>query len=190
MKRFPKEWIETYFEYGVDLLNRRIFLLSEMNEDSISYTIKGLYLMEAENSEALIEFFIGSCGGSEYEMYALYDVMNSIKCPISTCALGKCLSAAPLLVASGKLGERYATPNTWFMVHQSWDEEMGGRVDEVNKLIRHYCEMEKQWYDLMSKHTKKSVIFWKKMCKNIGDSYFNVEKAIEYGIIDHIWTEK
>jgi ATP-dependent Clp protease protease subunit len=190
VKRLPKEWIDSYFEYGVDIVNRRVFLLDDIDEAAIAYAIQGLYLMESENPDEAIELYIGSFGGSEYEMFALYDVMNSISCNVSTCAIGKCMSAAPLLVAAGRPGYRYATPNTWFMIHQSWSEDLGGRVDEVGKTLRHYQEMERRWYEIMSKHTKKTVAFWKRLCKTVGDSYFSAEQAVEYGIIDHLWAEK
>ncbi len=111
---------------------------------------------------SLLNYIQDPLAASEYEMFSLYDVMNSIKCPISTIAIGKCMSAAPLLVAAGTKGERYATPNTWFMVHQSWDDDLGGRVDEVSKTIKHYEKMEKTWYDLMSLHTGKTEAFWKR----------------------------
>jgi ATP-dependent Clp protease protease subunit len=189
-RRISKDWVDAYFSYGIDVVNRRIFLLDDIDEAAIGYAIQGIYLMESEDPNQAIELFIGSFGGSEYEMFALYDVMNSIKCPISTCALGKCMSAAPLLVAAGSKGERYATPNTWFMVHQSWDEDMGGRVDEVDRTLKHMKAMETTWYETMASHTTKPVSFWKRLCGNVGDSYFSAEKAIDYGIIDQIWSEK
>lgn len=189
-RRIGKDWVDAYFSYGIDVVNRRVFLLDDIDEAAIGYAIQGIYLMESENPTETIELFIGSFGGSEYEMYALYDVMNTIKCPISTCALGKCMSAAPLLVAAGQKGERYATPNTWFMVHQSWSDDMGGRVEEVDKTLKHIKAMENTWYTTMSEHTGKPVSFWKRLCRNVGDSYFSAEKAIEYGIIDQIWSEK
>jgi ATP-dependent Clp protease protease subunit len=188
--KISKDWIDAYFDYGVDVFNRRIFLMSEIEETAIGYAVQGMYLMEASNPHEPIELYIGSFGGSEYEMFALYDVMNSIKCPISTIAIGKCMSAAPLLVAAGTKGERYATPNTWFMVHQSWDDDLGGRVDEVSKTIKHYEKMEKTWYGLMSLHTGKTEAFWKRKCREIGDSYFSAEQALEFGIVDSLWTEK
>ena len=189
-RRITKDWIDAYFEYGVDVFNRKIFLISDIDECTIGYAIQGMYLMESENKDEPVELFVGSFGGSEYEMFALYDVMNSIKCPVSTCALGKCMSAAPLLVAAGTKGERYATPNTWFMVHQSWDEDMGGRVDEVDRTLKHMKAMEATWYKLMAMHTGKTESFWRKKCSESGDSYFSADEALKYGVIDILWTEK
>ena len=188
--RITKEWIDAYFDYGVDRQNRRIFMFDGVDEDSIGMVIKGLYYMDAESTEKSIELFIGSFGGSEYEMYALYDVIGTLQSPIHTTAIGKCMSAAPLLVARGEPGHRYATPNTWFMVHQSWDDFGLKRVDEIKKDIRHYEAMGAKWYDLMAKHTNQTSAFWKRHCEQVGDKYFDAYQAQEWGLIDHIWDEK
>ena len=190
MARITKDWIEAYFEYGVDRDNRRIFMFDGVEEDSIGMVIKGLYYIDAESTEKPIELFIGSFGGSEYEMYALYDTIRTLKAPIHTTAIGKCMSAAPLLVACGERGHRYATPHTWFMVHQSWGDFGDRRVDEVQKEIKHYNQMGDKWYDLMAKHTNKPASFWRRECNRVGDKFFDAEMAQEWGLIDHIWDEK
>jgi ATP-dependent Clp protease protease subunit len=188
--RITKDWIEAYFEYGIDRQNRRIFMFDGVEEHSIGMVIKGLYYMDAESTEKPIELFIGSFGGSEYEMFALYDTIRTLKSPIHTTAIGKCMSAAPLLVACGEPGHRYATPNTWFMVHQSWGDWDSKRVDEIAKEISHYNTMGDKWYALMGRHTNKPAKFWRQHCQQVGDKYFDAELAQEWGLIDHIWDEK
>lgn len=199
MKAIPKDWVEAYFDYGIDRDNRRVFLLGGVEEDVISYAIKSIYYLDAQVPDGAagddlekyrIELYIGSFGGSEYEMFGLYDVLNSTNCPITTVAIGKCMSAAPLLVAAGDKGHRYAMPNCQFMVHQSWDEWTPSRTDEQKRLLKHYDEMAKTWYDLMASHTKKSAAQWRRMCENVGDTYFPAEKAVEYGLVDQLWSEK
>ena len=143
-----------------------------------------------ESVEKPIEVFIGSFGGSEYEMFALYDVIRTLQAPIHTTAIGKCMSAAPLLVACGQSGYRYATPNTWFMVHQSWEDFGPKRIDELRKGLSHYGSMSDRWYELMAKHTTRDAKFWKRHCETVGDHFFDAYQAQELGLIDHIWDEK
>ena len=123
-------------------------------------------------------------------MFALYDVIRTLSSPIHTIAIGKCMSAAPLLVACGEPGYRYATPNTWFMVHQSWDDFGAKRIDEMRKELDHLNTMGDRWYELMTRHTKMDQKFWKKHCEQVGDHFFDAYKAQELGLIDHIWDEK
>jgi ATP-dependent Clp protease protease subunit len=190
MVKIHKDWVEAYFEYGIDVQNRKVFLTHDIDAESIGAAIKGLYLMENENTEKPIEVFVGSFGGSEYEMWALYDVLRTLESPIHTTAIGKCMSAAPLLVAAGEPGKRWATPNTFFMVHQSWDDFGEDRIDVVKKVIKHNDVMAKRWYDLMASHTKKDAAFWKRKCEAIGDCFFTAEEAQEWGLIDEIWDQK
>ncbi|MCV0439759.1 MAG: ATP-dependent Clp protease proteolytic subunit [Hydrogenophaga sp.] len=198
MSKITKDWVEAYFSYGVDIVNRKVFLFDGVDEDSIGYVIKGLYLMEADHTKVQmekgeykpIELFIGSFGGSEYEMWALYDVIGTLNSPIHTTAIGKCMSAAPLLVCRGEPGHRYATPNTWFMVHQSWEDWGERRTDEIKKELKHYDAMAKRWYDLMAEHSGQTAAFWKKHCECVGDKYFSAYQAQEWGLIDHVWDEK
>lgn len=198
MAKISKDFIEAYFEYGVDIKNRRVFLFDGVDEHTIGHVIKGFYLMEAEVTKAQhesgnippIELFVGSFGGSEYEMYALYDVIGTLESPIHTTAIGKCMSAAPLLVARGEPGHRYATPNTWFMVHQSWEDWGEKNTDVIKRDLAHYDDMGKRWCELMAKHTNKTAKFWKSQVEKKGDVYFGAQEAHELGIIDVIWDEK
>lgn len=190
MARINKDWIDIYFDYGVDKQNRRIFLLNDIDEESIGMVIKGLYSMDIESTERPIKLFIGSLGGSDYEMLALYDVIHTLKSPVHTIAVGKCLSAAPLLVACGAKGHRFATPNTWFMVHQASDDFGNRKLGALEKEFKHMLNMERQWETLMAKHTNQSSEFWRKHCQNIGDKFFSAKQAKVWGLIDHIWDEK
>lgn len=188
--KITKDWIDAYFQYGVDRVNRRVFLFDGVDENAIGIVIKALYYMDSESTEKPIELFIGSFGGSEYEMFALYDVIRTLKAPIHTTAIGKCMSAAPLLVACGEPGERYATPNTWFMIHQSWGEWGEKDTDTLKREVAHYDDMEKRWTELMAQHTNQPASFWLKKSREKGDMYFDAEVAQKFGLIDHIWDEK
>lgn len=190
MAKVSRDWIDAYFDYGIDRNNRRIFMFDDVDKESIGTVIKGLYYMDAESTDKPIELFIGSFGGSEYDMFALYDVIRTLKAPIYTTAIGCCMSAAPLLVACGEPGHRYATPNTFFMVHQSWNDFGPKRVDEIKLDLRHFEEMGQKWYDLMELHTKKDKVFWKYQCERVGDKFFDAYQALEWGLIDHVWSEK
>ena len=182
----PTDW-DMYFEYGVDVRNRRVFLIGDVDETPIGHTIKGLYMLAALSGEPL-ELMIGSFGGSEYEMFALYDVIQTLPAPVSTVAIGKCMSAAPLLVAAGEPGLRYSCANTQWMVHMGWGSPVEQRPDELRKLSAHLDLMNTRWYKLMGLHSNKSAAQWSQICRRVGDEYFCAERALELGLIDEIWA--
>lgn len=188
MSRFTDGWVPAYFEHGIDIVNRRVFI-RDIEEETIDAAIKGLYLMETEDKEKPCELFISSFGGSVYEALALYDIINTLRCPVHTFAYGKCMSAAPLLLAAGEPGHRWVAPNVSFMHHQ-WSDELCGKGDAIKADLKHNEKLEATWLSLITKHSSKTLNFWKTRAKLAADFYFGSDEAIEWGIADQMWVEK
>lgn len=172
----------------IDRRKRRAFLIGDIEEQRVGAIIKGLYLMDSDNSEP-IELFINSMGGSVYDMWALYDVTRTLISPIHTVALGSAQSAAILLVAAGEPGYRWAMPNTTFMSHQLSDN-LRGRMDEIDREVRWNASFRQRWYTALERHTNRSAAWWKKEICKVGDFYYTAEKAVQIGVVDHLWNEK
>lgn len=188
MAKIDKEWVDAYFEHGVDLVNRRVFI-GDIDYESVDKVIKGLYLMETASETEACEMFISSYGGTIYDALALYDIMNTLKCPIWTFAYGKCMSAAPLLLAAGEPGHRWVSPNVSLM-HHDWADELEGRGAKIMEDVKHTEALGKQWTRLLAKHSIKDFKWWDTRGKKASDFYFSAEQAIEWGVADSIWTEK
>lgn len=189
MGKIDKEWVEAYFDHGIDVNNRRVFLDQDIEDVSIAPVVKGLYLMETISREEPIEMFISSYGGCVYEALAVYDIMHTIKCPIHTFAYGKCMSAAPLLLAAGEKGQRWVAPNASFM-HHDWHAEMEGKAQDLQTLVKHYEEVGQRWTKLLSEHSNKDSRWWNTRAKKPADFYFTADEALEWGLADSIWREK
>ena len=191
-RAISKEWVEAYFEYGVDVANRRIFFDQDVDATTIGHVIKGIYLMDSKSKTDDITLMISSFGGDEYAMFQLYDVLQTITCDVETVAMGKAMSAAPLLVAAGTPGKRYATPNCYFMIHEGWLYGLDGKsLQEAKSTIKHCQDMSNRWCELMAKHSKKPKAFWRRLCDRKEDIYFNANIAMEeYGIVDQLWDER
>lgn len=180
--------LEAALEYGIDVKGRRIFLQGDVDSDTISTAIRGMYLMSDQSDEP-IELHIASYGGDIDESFALHDVTRTIKVPVHTVAVGVCQSAAPFLVACGKRGQRYASENCEFMMHTAsigLDGQMPSVTVELAALKRRCERMDR----LLAKYTKKDYRFWAKFSKSSTDHYFDAHKALEWGLIDIIWSEK
>lgn len=188
MSKIENAWVDTYFNHGVDIANRRVFV-GEIDSDSIEIVIKGLYLMEGESTTKPCEMFISSFGGQVYDALALYDIIQTLQCPIHTFAYGKCMSAAPLLLAAGEPGHRWVAEHVAFMTHEASDE-MEGKVQDLEKAVAHTKALDKIWNNLLAKHSNKDYRFWAGKSRKPFDFYFGADKAIEWGIADAIWREK
>jgi len=191
MARISKDWVGAYFDHGVDITNRFIFLTGEIDEHSSGNVIQGMYLMDQQNEKHdPIELRISSYGGDVYDMMGVHDVTRTLKSPVHTFGIGKIMSAATLLVACGEKGNRWCGPNTTFMVHVPWWGSNGENLNQHNGHLEHVKKFWERWYDLMAKYTNKPKSFWKKLCAKPHDAYFGAEEALEWGVIDNIWDEK
>lgn len=186
MARIVRDWIDIYFAYGVDQANRRIFLHSDIEEDTIRQVIKGIYLLESNSKDKPIEIYVGTLGGDEYEMFGLYDVIRDCESQIITIGVGKVMSAGILILAAGD--ERRSFPNTSYMVHDSsWGSDPIKRY-EHEKIIKHTNILRSKWSSLMRDRTGTETKIWLSMCKG-PDEYFDAKKALKLGIIDRIIGE-
>ena len=188
MPKISKEWVDAYFAHGVDTANRRVFL-NDVDEESIGNIVKGLYLMEAESKDKPCELFISSVGGSVYEALALYDILQTLSCPVHTFAYGKCMSAAPLLLAAGEKGQRWVTENVAFM-HHDYSSEIEGRGAFMEGEMRHLNRLDRKWIELLCRHSTKPFAFWQRKAAQSANFYFGAEEAMEWGLADAIWAEK
>lgn len=182
------EEIRAALQDGVDITGRRIFLHGEINEERVSTAIRGLYLLA--NKKAPIELYVSSEGGDLDDMFVLHDVTRTVPAPVHTVALGKCMSSAVLLVACGEKGSRYASENTQFMLHGALisiaEESSRPHVQTVLQSTKARMDA---YAVLMARYTNKSVAHWNRLLRG-PDKFFDAEAALEWGIVDHIWSEK
>ena len=183
------EELTAALEHGVDVKGRRVFLHGGVDEDSIGMAIRAMYLM-ADMKPEPIELFVCSYGGELDEAFALHDVTRTIAVPVHTVALGKCMSAAPLLVACGQKGKRWASEHTQFMLHDCCLEPEEGSPVSIAAHVEAAKAQMTRYAELLAKYTDKHKGHWQRMFQMRSDKFFSAEEAQEWGLIDSIWSEK
>jgi ATP-dependent Clp protease protease subunit len=175
---------EHYFDYGFDIRRRRLFLYGDIDENTISLFIMGLLVLAAENKDRPVEVVMSSCGGDEYEMLAAYDVMRSLQCKVIVTAVGKIMSAAPLILVAADEASCYE--NTRFMVHESHYTIYAERHGNARATVKEAETLEKIWASKMAERTNLTEKQWLALCRNKPDYYFDSQKALDYGLVDKI----
>jgi ATP-dependent Clp protease protease subunit len=170
------------------VINRRVFL-SDIDETTVDYCVKGMYLMETNDPEKPIELFINSYGGTIYDAMGLYNVMETLQCPVHTFAYSKCMSAAPLLLAAGEPGHRWVAAHCSFM-HHDWADSVEGKGEFIKSAVKHTEKLGRMWTEEFAKHTNKTFKWWDDRAKKSGDFYFTTEDALEWGVADSVWSER
>lgn len=189
MARITQAQIEAALEHGIDIPGRRVFLHGGVDEDAIGRAIRGLYLLESVSKNP-VELYVSSYGGDLDEAFALHDVTRTVKFPVHTVALGKCQSAAPLLVACGQRGERWAAENTTFMLHDCELAVADGSPAYVLGHAEAARDQMKRYAQLLGKYTRKPAAHWSRMFRGKTDRFFSADDALAWGLVDQLWNEK
>ena len=170
------------------LLNDRIIFLSdEVNDTTASLVVAQLLLLEAQDPDKDISFYINSPGGSVTAGMAIYDTMNFVKCDVSTICIGMAASMGAFLLSSGAKGKRIALPNSEIMIHQPLGGARGQASDikiQADLILRTRDTLNQILADNTGK-TKKEIAR-----DTERDNYMTAKEALDYGLIDKIFDKR
>lgn len=173
----------------VIITDRIVYLSGSVNENSIAIAIANIIALSNADPSAPIKLIISTYGGSVDEMFALYDVMKYVSCPIHTIALGKVMSAGVLLLASGTKGYRYVGKSTRIMMHP-----ISGVADgNIFNMANEFTEMQRMQVlmeELLVKESKITKAQMKTLMNKGSDTFLTAKEAIKYGIVDAIFEQK
>jgi ATP-dependent Clp protease protease subunit len=146
-----------------------------------------LLFLEAQDPDKDISFYINSPGGSVTAGMAIYDTMNFIKCDVSTICIGMAASMGAFLLSAGTKGKRIALPHSEIMIHQP----LGGAQGQASD-IKIRAELILRTRDMLNKilseNTGKPL---EQIERDTDRDYFmTAEQALEYGIIDKIYSHR
>src|SRR5579862_9363833 len=87
-----------YDIYSRLLLDRIIFLGTEVNDTVANLLVAQLFFLESSDPDKPIHLYINSPGGSVYAGLGIYDVMQFIKSEVCTYCIGMAASMGALLL--------------------------------------------------------------------------------------------
>lgn len=176
-----------YDIYSRLLKERIIFLADEVNDTTASLVIAQLLFLESEDPSKDISLYINSPGGSVSAGFGIYDTMNYIKCDVSTICVGMAASMGAFLLAGGTKGKRIALPNSEIMIHQPLGGAKGQATD-MKIHTDHIIRTREKINRILSENTGKP--FEEIERDTDRDNFLTAEQALDYGLIDHIYTSR
>src|SRR5947209_8828082 len=120
------------------LLDRILFLGTEVNDEVANIVIAQLLFLEADAPGKEIQLYINSPGGSVPSGFAIYDTMQHITSPVATTCVGMAASMAAFLLASGAPGRRSALPHARIMMHQPWGKGGQGTATDIEIVAKEF----------------------------------------------------
>ncbi|MGD8264414.1 MAG: ATP-dependent Clp endopeptidase proteolytic subunit ClpP [Desulfobacterales bacterium] len=176
-----------YDIYSRLLKDRIIFLGTAMNDEVANLLIAQFLFLESEDPDKDINFYINSPGGLVTAGLAVYDTMQYIKPDITTVCIGQAASMGAVLLTAGTTGKRYSLPNSRILIHQP----MGGfqgQASDIEIQAKEILRMKDTLNQILVKHSGKKINQIQKDTDR--DFFMTGEEAKEYGIIDHVITNR
>jgi ATP-dependent Clp protease protease subunit len=168
-------------------LKDRIILLGSAVDDNVANSIIAQMLfLEMENPEKDISIYINSPGGSVTAGLAIYDIMQFVKCDVSTVCLGMAASMGAFLLAAGTKGKRYTLPNARIMIHQPliMGGGISGQVSDIEITAKELIRTKAKMNEILAKHTGQDIHVLEKATDR--DNYLSAEDAKKFGLVDEV----
>ena len=169
------------------LKERIIFLGDQVTDTSAELIVAQMLFLEGEDPEKDIQLYINSPGGSISAGMAIYDTMQFVKCDVSTICVGMAASMGAFLLAGGTKGKRYSLPHSEILIHQP----LGGTEGQASDIAiqaAHMAAIKERMNRILAQNTGQPI---EKIEKDTDrDNWMTPEQALEYGLIDKIYTTR
>ena len=173
-----------YDIYSRLLKDRIIFIGTPIDDYVANLAIAQMLFLQQEEGKKEISIYINTPGGSVTAGLAIYDTMQFIKCPVTTCCIGQASSMGAILLCAGAKGKRQALPNSRIMIHQPWGGVQGA-AEDISRHAQEILKMRDRIKQILADHTGQSM---EKIQKDTDRDYFmSADEAKAYGLIDEVF---
>ncbi len=177
----------SYDIYSRLLEDRIIFLTGEINDITADIVIAQLLHLEGKDPDKDISLYINSPGGSVTAGMGIYDTMNYIKCDVNTICVGMAASMGAFLLSSGAKGKRFSLPNSEIMIHQPLGGAQG-QASDIAIQAEHILKIKRRMNAILARNCNQPI---EKIDKDVDrDFYMSAEEALQYGLIDKVYSRR
>lgn len=188
MARVNKDYMDKFFEYGVDLDSRTMYI-NDISEKGVENILKGLHLLElaAPNGDKPINIILNNDGGTMYVGMAIYDRIRACQNKVIITVFGQAESMGCILLQAGD--KRILAPHARIMFHEGKGELAEDTYDNIEAFWAEEKRYGKIVDDILlnrirEKHPQFKESAFRKM--NKVDQYLSAEKAVELGLADEV----
>jgi len=174
----------TYDIFSRLLMDRIVFLGTEVNDDVANVIIAQLLFLEADGPGKEIQLYINSPGGSVSSGFAIYDTMQHISSPVATTCVGMAASMGAFLLAAGEKGRRSALPHARIMMHQPWSGGAKGTAADIEIAAKEVVYLRGKMFELLARHTGQPLERIEREFDR--DHYMSGQEARHFGLIDNV----
>ena len=159
--------------------NRTLTIFGEINKDVAQRTAEKLLALSFE-SEDPITIYIGSPGGHVESGDTIYDMIRFIQPQVRTVGTGWVGSIATHIYLAPEKENRFALPNTRFLIHQPAGG-FGGDASDIEIQAREIVKTRERINHTIAQQTGQSID--RVNVDTDRDYWMSVEESVEYGLV-------
>ena len=169
------------------MMDRIIFLGTEVNDYTANVIQAQLLYLDSVDSERDINIYLNTPGGSVYAGLGIYDTMQFISSRVATICTGMAASMGAVLLVAGEKGMRAALPHSRVMIHQPLGG-IQGQASDIEITAREILKLKDELYQIISDHSGQTM---EKIRQDADRDYWmKAQEALEYGMIDKVYSKK
>ena len=164
--------------------NRTVTLFGEINQDVARRTAEKLLALAYESDDP-ITLYVGSPGGHVESGDTIYDMIQFIKPVVRIVGTGWVGSIATHIYLAAEKENRFALPNTRFLIHQP-SGGFGGDATDIQIHAQEILKTRERINGVIADRTGQSV---ERVSEDtMRDCWMSAEESVAYGLIGKIIT--
>ena len=164
------------------LKNRTLTIFGEIDKAVAQRTAEKLLALSFESDEP-VTLFLGSPGGHVESGDTVFDLIRFIKAPVRIVGTGWVGSIATHIYLAAERDNRFALPNTRFLIHQPAGG-FGGDAADIEIHAREIVKTRERINQIIAEQTGQPL---ERVAKDTDrDHWMSVEEAIEYGLVGSV----
>lgn len=169
------------------MMDRIIFLGTEVNDYTANVIQAQLLYLDSADNDRNISIYLNTPGGSVYAGLGIYDTMQFIKSKVGTICTGMAASMGAVLLVAGEKGMRAALPHSRVMIHQPMGG-IQGQASDIEITAKEILKLKDELYQIIADHSSQTLERIRQDADR--DFWMTSKEALEYGMIDSIYTKK
>ena len=169
------------------MMDRIIFLGTEVNDYTANVIQAQLLYLDSADNDRDISIYLNTPGGSVYAGLGIYDTMQFVKSKVGTICTGMAASMGAVLLVAGEKGMRAALPHSRVMIHQPMGG-IQGQASDIEITAKEILKLKDELYQIIADHSLQNI---EKIRQDADrDFWMTASEALEYGMIDKVYTRK
>ena len=169
------------------MMDRVIFLGTEVNDYTANVIQAQLLYLDSMDSERDIHLYLNTPGGSVYAGLGIYDTMQFVKAKVATICTGLAASMGAVLLVAGEKGMRASLPHSRVMIHQPLGG-VQGQASDIEITAKEIIKLKEELYQILSDHSGRTIEQIREDADR--DHWMTAQEALDYGMIDKVYTKK